>query len=261
MEKGLGENRGLFCVYLLRHGPAMPDTPFGLTDKEVAVLHLLARGHDVKSAAAELGLSIHTVHERLREARRKTGASSSRGAARLLIDGAAPNFSGSEKSGVLPRPVEDQPPVQSRIGATGGSRFLGRWGMPMMISAITTIAILAATHLTSGDAAKPAGPPRVISTSPAANRVISAGPISLKVTFDRPMRRDSYSFVYASPETYPDCGRNQPVQSADGRTFTLTCSVQSGRSYEVWFNSPAYRNFVDENGAPATPYRLQFRVK
>ncbi|WP_312489954.1 LuxR C-terminal-related transcriptional regulator [Sphingomonas sp.] len=261
MEKGLGENRGLFCGCRLGHDRAMSETPFNLTDKEAAVLHLLARGHDVKSAAAELGLSIHTVHERLREARRKTGASSSRGAARLLTEGTAPNFSGGGKSGVSAGPVPGQPPGQPRIGATDGPRLLGRWGIPVLISATTTLAILAATHLASGGAAKPAGPPRVAATSPAANSVVQPGSIDLTVTFDRPMRPNSYSFVYASPETYPDCGHNQPVQSADRRTFTLTCSVQSGRLYEVWINSPAYRNFVDENGVAATPYRLQFRAK
>jgi len=238
----------------------MPDTPFDLTEKEVVVLHLLARGHDVKSAAVELGLSVHTVHERLREARRKTGASSSRGAARLLTEAAAPSFSGSEKSGVSRVPSNDQSSIRPRPGVTDGPGLLGRWGMPVMISAITTIAILATMHLASGDAAKPA-PPRVVSTSPAAGAVVPAGPIRLKVTFDRPMRRGSYSFVYASPETYPDCGRNEPTQSADGRTFVLNCSVQPGRSYEVWLNSPSYRNFMGEDGVPATPYRLQFRAK
>lgn len=56
-----------------------------LTDKEKDALRLLLRGHDAKSSARELGLSVHTVNERLRDARRKLGVTSSREAARRLM--------------------------------------------------------------------------------------------------------------------------------------------------------------------------------
>ena len=57
-----------------------------LTDKEKQTLRLLLAGHDAKSMARHLGLSVHTVNERLRDSRRKLSASSSREAARLLRD-------------------------------------------------------------------------------------------------------------------------------------------------------------------------------
>ena len=57
-----------------------------LTEKEKQTLRLIVRGHDAKSLARHLGLSIHTVNERLRDARRKLEVSSSRAAARLLLD-------------------------------------------------------------------------------------------------------------------------------------------------------------------------------
>jgi DNA-binding CsgD family transcriptional regulator len=57
-----------------------------LTAKEKEALRLLGKGHDAKSIARHLGLSVHTIHERLRDARRKLGTSSSREAARLLRD-------------------------------------------------------------------------------------------------------------------------------------------------------------------------------
>ncbi|MBB3694799.1 hypothetical protein FHY05_003451 [Sphingomonas sp. BK580] len=58
------------------------------------MLRLLLVGHDAKSIARTLGLSVHTVNDRLREARRKLGVSSSREAARrfMEIDGVGPNF-------------------------------------------------------------------------------------------------------------------------------------------------------------------------
>ena len=55
-----------------------------LTEKEKEVLRLIARGHDAKSMARHLGLSVHTINERLRFARRKMGVTSSREAARVL---------------------------------------------------------------------------------------------------------------------------------------------------------------------------------
>lgn len=55
-----------------------------LTEKEKESLRLLVDGHDAKSMARHLGLSVHTINERLRDARRKMSASSSREAARQL---------------------------------------------------------------------------------------------------------------------------------------------------------------------------------
>ena len=59
--------------------------PQAQSDREKAVLRLLAQGHDAKSTARELGISLHAVNERLRGTRRKLGVSSSREAARLLV--------------------------------------------------------------------------------------------------------------------------------------------------------------------------------
>ncbi len=57
-----------------------------LTEKEKETLRLMGRGHDAKSMARHLGLSVHTVNDRLGAARRKMSVSSSREAARLLLD-------------------------------------------------------------------------------------------------------------------------------------------------------------------------------
>lgn len=72
-----------------------------LTEKEKQTLRLILRGHDAKSLARHLGLSVHTVNERLRDARRKLEVSSSRAAARLLLEqeGPTPENSGDEKMG------------------------------------------------------------------------------------------------------------------------------------------------------------------
>ncbi|MBA16300.1 MAG: LuxR family transcriptional regulator [Sphingomonas sp.] len=59
---------------------------WGLSEKEKVTLRLMVRGHDAKSIARELGLSVHTINDRLRDARRKMQVTSSREAARLLFD-------------------------------------------------------------------------------------------------------------------------------------------------------------------------------
>jgi DNA-binding CsgD family transcriptional regulator len=78
----------------------MKDDLARLSEREKAVLRLLARGHDAKSAAQALGLSVHTVNERLRDARRMLGASSSREAARTLVEAEGSQENRAEKMGV-----------------------------------------------------------------------------------------------------------------------------------------------------------------
>lgn len=55
-----------------------------MTEKEKEALRLLLMGHNAKSIAQELNLSVHTVNERFRSARQKLRVTSSREAARIL---------------------------------------------------------------------------------------------------------------------------------------------------------------------------------
>ena len=111
-----------------------------LTEKEKQTLRLIVRGHDAKSMARHLGLSIHTVNERLRDARRKLEVSSSREAARLLLyaEGDAPQnladkqigeAAASDDMGQDAAPGTGQGRTQRLAGLTAGviimSIFLG----------------------------------------------------------------------------------------------------------------------------------------
>ena len=84
-----------------------------LSDKERETLRLLGRGHEAKSIASALGLSVHTVNERLRATRRKLGVSSSREAARLLLaheaGSAGANYSAYKEIGVASSPATQDP--------------------------------------------------------------------------------------------------------------------------------------------------------
>jgi DNA-binding CsgD family transcriptional regulator len=77
----------------------MTDAVQALSEKEKEALRLLLGGHDAKSMAKALGLSVHTVNERLRDARRKLSVSSSKAAARLLREAEAPQLLGDRFSG------------------------------------------------------------------------------------------------------------------------------------------------------------------
>ena len=120
----------------------LPDLPWSLTEKEKQTLRLIVCGHDAKSIARELNLSVHTINERLREARRKMAVSSSREAARLLRqveDGATtPKRLGdmaigealqgaSVDQGAAPQPGVGAPPRRSAlmIGAFAMTLALG----------------------------------------------------------------------------------------------------------------------------------------
>lgn len=127
-----------------------------VTEREKQTLRLLLQGHDAKSIAAVLGLSVHTVNERLREARRKLGVSSSREAARLLAqsEGQDPNFLGDKEIRVaLPsaRREEPAPSEKRRSGATIVVWLAGGMANMFAIIAAAVIAISA-----QGDGKAPA---------------------------------------------------------------------------------------------------------
>lgn len=108
-----------------------------LTDREREVLRLLASGHTVKSIAVLLGRSEASIHERLRDARRKTGVGSSRELARLLdARQAGPEVAGDQKS--WDRKI-DLAAHRSAADAGEAPAAAGRWlkkGTIMLLAAI-----------------------------------------------------------------------------------------------------------------------------
>jgi DNA-binding CsgD family transcriptional regulator len=125
-----------------------------LTSKEKETLRLLLNGYDAKSMARHLGLSVHTVNERLRDARRKMSVSSSREAARLLsdVERQDPETLVHQTLGGVSTSNSIEQPRQP-VSDSGASRRIG-WvigGFLMLI----TLTVLAFTSL-SGTAQAPA---------------------------------------------------------------------------------------------------------
>lgn len=133
------------------------DVPWALTEKEKQTLRLIVRGHDAKSIARSLGLSVHTINERLRDARRKMAVSSSREAARLLLDAEGgslrssnPDLSGDARIGedkVIP--PEDQ--GSTPIGGDGrySRRFWNIIGVVLMTFALGLLMLTALPQVAS----------------------------------------------------------------------------------------------------------------
>ncbi len=144
----------------------MIDGHHALTDKEKQALRLLTSGYDAKSMAAHLGLSVHTVNERLRDARRKMATSSSREAARLL----------REREGVTPQKIADEDlgaaaqafAAADASGQPGqgsslrSSRRRSGWIIGGIAMSLALVAITLAS-LSAPDAAVPAAPASVAS--------------------------------------------------------------------------------------------------
>lgn len=350
-----------------------------LSPGERRVLALLARGHTAKSIAAETGLSVHAVNERLRDARRKTGAASSRELARLVAsqengdkeigvpapagpgpggpppDGAAvarrvrpkelaamsvivagavaagwalfaaqspvadPPSADEAAYAALAKPSDDSAALYDRLRREGRDAAWADRAEPALdglyaplpgvgrvrVRCALTLCEVAGTAAPGGEmmagealnaealaaavrSAGFAGPlasaigtttdrpgqfiaywrradaapaaPRVVATRPAAGAAIAPGPFTLRVTFDRPMRPDGWSYVTFDPARFPDCAR-RPARSSDGRTFALRCRAVAGRSYAVGLNSGPYRGFRGEDGTPAEPYVLEFSAR
>ena len=129
-----------------------------LTGKEKEVLRLILQGHDAKSMALALDLSVHTINERLRNARRKLAVTSSKEAARLLFEaeGRGPEFLGHKGMGdAVARDGEQtgqQPVFGSGVRITRPRVIGGIVAMSLLLA--TLVAALQPAGLT--DAAQPA---------------------------------------------------------------------------------------------------------
>ena len=114
-----------------------------LTEKEKDALRLLLRGHDAKSSAQALGLSVHTVNERLREARRKLGTTSSREAARRLLaeEGETPESLGDKGLGDAP------PPDRAADRSASATRRLAGFGRALPLVGVIAMSLMLAALL------------------------------------------------------------------------------------------------------------------
>lgn len=126
----------------------MADGLADLTDKEKEALRLLLSGHDAKTSAAELDLSVHTVNDRLRNARRKLGVSSSREAARILGDaeGGAPQNLVHNDIGMAENQPGSDPADLNETRHAAASRTVWLAGGMLIMSMIMAAIVVGVVH-------------------------------------------------------------------------------------------------------------------
>lgn len=129
----------------------MADGYQALSEREKEVLRLLLAGHDAKSMACQLGLSVHAINERLRGGRQKLGVSSSKAAARILREAetAAPETLVDKVLGDAVAPPDRQmvgpepaaaPAARRRSWTLGGLAMIMLFAAALALSAPSALA-------------------------------------------------------------------------------------------------------------------------
>lgn len=217
----------------------MTDAIDTLTEKERETLRLILRGHDAKSSANALDLSVHTINERLRAARRKLEVTSSREAARMLLEseGAPPEMLGDKRMGDAsaadPRDISN--PANGRHP---GVRLPGRftpWIIGGLIMSALLAFLLATTPFgTGGDA--PAGDAASVSVSISDDAVEAAA-------------RDWLAFV--------DAGKSDASYEAAGSVFRNLITPENWKEASLQARAPlgdvVSREAISFQDLPAPP--------
>jgi DNA-binding CsgD family transcriptional regulator len=152
-----------------------------LTPRQKEILRLILNGFDAKSTGRELGISVHTVNEHLREARRHLGVSSSREAARILgqAEFKPPKSMGPNTLGVVHL-------ISRRLwsGQPSSNRRLAHAGVLLVILAAAAVVF----SIANGSLAfkHPGTPPKVVVTAAEAQNPASYQSRDIPIgTFDR----------------------------------------------------------------------------
>jgi hypothetical protein len=103
--------------------------------------------------------------------------------------------------------------------------------------------------------------PHVVETSPAHNaRGVDPDTTEIRVTFDKPMTDECWSWVRSSSNDFPEkAGEVHFLENM--KTCVMPVKLESGKKYTVWFNTANYENFKDADGRPAEPYLLSFTTR
>jgi DNA-binding CsgD family transcriptional regulator len=179
-----------------------------LNDAERQVLQLLAEGHTAKSVANVLGSTPAAVNERLREARRKTGASSSRELARLLKS----QENRDEQMGV------GKPPLLPAHGSVAGAE---PWRPHKGVVAMTTLFIVAAGAAMAlmGPGNTPAG-----EVDPLLGTPLQTGPDPAALHAQIRAEARDPDWASRTERAIRDRALQIPLIGKDGNTLRVTCA-------------------------------------
>lgn len=171
----------------------MPDRYATLTEKEKQTLRLIVRGHDAKSTARHFGLSVHTINERLRDARRKLAASSSREAARMLL----------EREGTDPDSVGDNEIGEASHGEAEGQQLSPENGdgakrPALIISGVALVSLILALAVIASQPQATQAPTDGTSSATARATEVEAAARRFLMLIDQGKWDESYALTTAS---------------------------------------------------------------
>jgi DNA-binding CsgD family transcriptional regulator len=215
-----------------------------LSEKEKQTLRLLLAGHDAKSMARHLDLSVHTVNERLRDARRKLSVSSSKEAARLLREAEAgdgdPQSVGDKRIGDAGEAAIAQQGAEPSAGFATSRKAWAIGGVAMIsLAAFAALALTAAPETAQDQAAAPA--PAAAQAAPAARSSAPQAALQWLALVDAGNWPESWAATASSFR------RNNTVEA--WQSASLEARVPLGRVLS--------RRLTGEESIPAPPAGLQ----
>jgi DNA-binding CsgD family transcriptional regulator len=212
---------------------------WALTEKEKQTLRLIVRGHDAKSTARSLGLSVHTINERLRDARRKMAVSSSREAARLLLEAEGsgvgspdPDFFGDTRIGedaTGPRVDQATAPISG-----AGRAYRPAWiiiGVLLMTLVFGLLALAALPQLSSE-------PPAMATAEATANSEVSNTARQFLASLDEGRWEESY----------------QATSAGFRKANTLQVWAAVSEKVRTPLGAAITRTFLSQENLPAPPH-------
>jgi len=131
-------------------------------------------------------------------------------------------------------------------------------------SATGKVAVNFGWAFATGDLPPEALPPRVLEVDPPNGATdVDFRLTQISVTFDRPMKNDSWSWVYQNNSgVYPGYRGSPPPKFDDqGLTCTLPVKLSPNTVYALSLNSYRHTGFKDLAGKAALPYGWTFRTK
>jgi hypothetical protein len=169
--------------------------------------------------------------------------------------GPTPHYDAERKTCTLPVKLE-----AGKVYAVGINSFRHNG----FRSATGKVAVNHGWAFATGPLPPEALPPHAVKVEPA-NGATDVDPAltEIKATFSRPMKRDSWSWVYQNNSgTYPGYQGGPPPQFDEaGLTCSLPVKLSPNTVYAVSLNSYRHTGFQDAAGKPALPYGWTFKTR
>jgi len=103
--------------------------------------------------------------------------------------------------------------------------------------------------------------PNVVETFPVSGSIdVDPATREITVTFDEPMKDGNWSWAYSDKDKFPEM-TGQPYYKPGHTINILPVKLESDKEYEIWINSEKFKNFKDQAGNSATPFRSVFATR